>query len=209
VARNIGPKCRVCRRVGVKLFLKGTRCDTAKCPMEKEARPPGQHGAKRVRMTDFGIHFREIQRAKKMYGVLQRQFARYYTEAERQPGNTGDHLVQGLERRLDNFVYRLRFGLSRDHARQLILHGHFRVNGKKVTIPSVLVEAGDVIEASKKEKSKKLVADAFAIRRVIEAPSWLKVTEEPALSGLVVQLPTVRELQVPLESQLIVEYMSR
>jgi small subunit ribosomal protein S4 len=177
--------------------------------MEKEARPPGQHGAKRVRMTDFGIHFREVQRAKKMYGVLQRQFARYYKEAERQPGNTGDHLVQGLERRLDNVVYRMRLALSRDHARQLILHGHFRVNGKKVTIPSALVDAGDVIEASKREKSRKIVADAFAIRRVIEAPSWLKVTEEPVLQGLVVQLPTVRELQVPLESQLIVEYMSR
>ena len=209
MARLIGAKCRVCRRVGVKLFLKGTRCDTAKCPMEKEARPPGQHGAKRVRMTDFGIHFREVQRAKKMYGVLQRQFARYYKEAERQPGNTGDHLVQGLERRLDNVVYRMRLALSRDHARQLILHGHFRVNGKKVTIPSALVDAGDVIEASKREKSRKIVADAFAIRRVIEAPSWLKVTEEPVLQGLVVQLPTVRELQVPLESQLIVEYMSR
>jgi len=193
----------------VKLFLKGTRCDTAKCPIEREARPPGQHGAKRVRMTDFGIHFREVQRAKRLYGVLQRQFARYYREAERQPGNTGDHLVQGLERRLDNVVYRLRFALSRDHARQLILHGHFRVNGKKITIPSALVAAGDIIEAAKKDKSKKIVADAFAIRRVIECPSWLKVAEEPVLSGMVVQLPTVRELQVPLESQLIVEYMSR
>ncbi len=209
MARLLGPKCRICRRVGVKLFLKGTRCDTAKCPMEKEARPPGQHGAKRVRMTDFGIHFREVQRAKKMYGVLQRQFARYYREAERQPGNTGDHLVQGLERRLDNVVYRMRLALSRDHARQLILHGHFRVNGKKVTIPSSLVSAGDIVEAAKKDKSRKLVADAFAIRRVIECPSWLKVTEEPVLQGLVVQLPTVKELQVPLESQLIVEYMSR
>ena len=209
MARTLGPKCRICRRVGVKLFLKGTRCDTAKCPMEKEARPPGQHGAKRVRMTDFGIHFREVQRAKKMYGVLQRQFARYYREAERQPGNTGDHLVQGLERRLDNVVYRMRLALSRDHARQLILHGHFRVNGKKVTIPSSLVSAGDIVEAAKKDKSRKLVADAFAIRRVIECPSWLKVTEEPVLQGLVVQLPTVKELQVPLESQLIVEYMSR
>jgi len=209
VARLVGPKCRICRRVGVKLFLKGTRCDTAKCPMEKEARPPGQHGAKRVRMTDFGIHFREVQRAKRMYGVLQRQFARYYREAERQPGNTGDHLVQALERRIDNVVYRLRFALSRDHARQLILHGHFRVNGRKLAIPSALVEAGDVIETSKREKSRKQVKDAYAIRRTLDLPSWLKVTEEPNLQGLVVQLPTVRELQVPLESQLIVEYMSR
>jgi small subunit ribosomal protein S4 len=209
VARVLGPKCRICRRVGVKLFLKGTRCDSAKCPMEKEARPPGQHGAKRVRMTDYGIHFREVQRAKRMYGVLQRQFARYYREAEKQPGNTGDHLVQALERRLDNVVYRLRFSLSRDHGRQLILHGHFRVNGKKVTIPSSLVDAGDLIEAAKREKSQKQVKDSFAIRKVLELPSWLKVTEEPVLQGLVVQLPAVRELQVPLESQLIVEYMSR
>jgi len=209
VARVLGPKCRICRRVGIKLFLKGTRCDTAKCPMEKEARPPGQHGAKRVRMTDYGTHFREVQRAKRMYGVLQRQFARYYREAERQPGNTGDHLVQALERRLDNVVYRLRFALSRDHARQLILHGHFRVNGKKVTIPSALVAAGDLVEAAKREKSQKQVKESYAVRRVLELPSWLKVTEEPVLQGLVVQLPAVRELQVPLESQLIVEYMSR
>lgn len=209
MARVLGPKCRICRRVGIKLFLKGTRCDSAKCPMEKEARPPGQHGAKRVRMTDYGIHFREVQRAKRMYGVLQRQFARYYREAEKQPGNTGDHLVQALERRLDNVVYRLRFSLSRDHARQLILHGHFRVNGKKVTIPSSLVDAGDLVEAAKREKSQKQVKDSYAIRRVLELPSWLKVTEEPVLQGLVVQLPAVRELQVPLESQLIVEYMSR
>src|SRR3990172_7833683 len=142
----IGPKCRLCRRAGMKLFLKGTRCDTAKCPMEKEGRPPGQHGAKRLRLTDFGIHLREVQRAKKTYGVLQRQFARYYAAAERQPGNTGDHLLQILERRLDNVVYRCRFALSRDHARQLVLHGHFRVNGRKTTVPSLLLDAGDVVE---------------------------------------------------------------
>jgi small subunit ribosomal protein S4 len=209
VARIIGPKCRICRRAGIKLYLKATRCDTAKCPMEKEARPPGQHGAKRVRLTDFGIHLREVQRAKKMYGVLQRQFSRYYREAERQPGNTGDHLVQTLERRFDNVVYRLRFALSRDHARQLILHGHFRLNGRKVHIPSTLLAAGDAVEVAKREKSQKIVKDAFALRRVLELPSWLKVTEEPAFVGSVVTLPAMDKLQVPLESQLIVEYMSR
>jgi small subunit ribosomal protein S4 len=177
--------------------------------MEKEGRPPGQHGAKRMRLTDFGIHLREVQRAKKMYGLLQRQFARYYAEAERQPGNTGDHLVQMLERRLDNVVYRLRFALSRDHARQLILHGHFRVNGKKVSVPSALLGPGDSVEAAKREKSQKIVKDAFALRKVLELPSWLKVVEEPVLQGSVVQLPALGELQVPLESQLIVEYMSR
>ncbi len=209
MARLIGPKCRVCRRAGLKLFLKSTRCDTAKCPMEKEGRPPGQHGAKRMRLTDFGIHLREVQRAKKMYGLLQRQFARYYAEAERQPGNTGDHLVQMLERRLDNVVYRLRFALSRDHARQLILHGHFRVNGRKVSVPSALLGPGDNVEAAKREKSQKIVKDAYAPRKILELPSWLKVVEEPVLQGSVVQLPALGELQVPLESQLIVEYMSR
>ncbi len=209
MARLIGPKCRICRRAGLKLFLKSTRCDTAKCPMEKEGRPPGQHGAKRLRLTDFGIHLREVQRAKKMYGVLQRQFSRYYREAERQPGNTGDHLVQILERRLDNVVYRLRFALSRDHARQLVLHGHFRVNGRKVTVPSTLLDSGDVVETATREKSKKIVKEAFTQRRVLELPSWLKVVEEPVLQGSVVQRPALGELQVPLESQLIVEYMSR
>lgn len=205
----IGPKCRLCRRAGMKLFLKGTRCDTAKCPMEKEGRPPGQHGAKRLRLTDYGIHMREVQRAKRLYGVLHRQFARYYREAALQPGNTGDHLMQVLERRLDNVVYRLRFAMSRDHARQLILHGHFRVNGRKVRIPSAQVGAGDKIEPAAREKSRKIIQEAYAIRKVLDLPSWLKVTEEPTFVGTVVQLPTPVELQVPLESQLIVEYMGR
>lgn len=208
MARVLGPKCRVCRRMAVKLFLKGTRCDTAKCPIEKEGRPPGQHGEKRVRLTDFGVHLREVQRCKKMYGILQRQFRRYYDTAVRQPGNTGDMLMQILERRLDSVVYRLRFGHSRSHARQLILHGHFLVNGKKASVPSEFVSAGDVVEPAKKVKSQKIVKEAYALRKTVELPSWLKVEEEP-LRGTVVQLPTAAELAVPLESQLIVEYMSR
>jgi len=208
VARIVGPKCRICRRMAMKLFLKGTRCETAKCPMEKEGRPPGQHGEKRIRLTDFGIHMREVQRAKKMYGVLQRQFRRYYDEATRLPGNTGDVLIRMLERRLDNVVYRMRLAISRDHARQLILHGHFRVNGRKVTVPSQLVDAGDAVEPAKKEKSQKIVKDAYALKKNTELPSWLKVDEEP-LRGIVVSLPAPGEAAVPLESQLIVEYMSR
>jgi small subunit ribosomal protein S4 len=129
MARITGAKCRVCRRLGTKLFLKGTRCDTPKCPIEKENKPPGVHGAKRIRLTEFGIHLREVQRAKKMYGVMQKQFRRYYDEAIAKPGNTGEYLMQTLERRLDNVVYRLRMGASRPQARQLILHGHIRVNG--------------------------------------------------------------------------------
>jgi len=208
MARIVGAKCRICRRLGTKLFLKGTRCDTPKCPIEKENKPPGVHGAKRIRLTEFGIHLREVQRAKKMYGVMQRQFRRYYDEAIAKPGNTGDYLVQILERRLDNVVYRLRMGASRSQARQLILHGHIRVNGKKVSIPSYQVDAGDVIEAAKREKSQKLVKESLLNKKDQEIPSWLKLAEEQA-TGTVVTLPTAQELQVPVESQLIVEYMSR
>lgn len=208
MARITGAKCRICRRLGTKLFLKGTRCDTPKCPIEKENKPPGVHGAKRVRLTEFGIHLREVQRAKKMYGVMQRQFRRYYDEAIAKPGNTGEYLMQILERRLDNVVYRLRMGSSRPQARQMILHGHIRVNGKKVSIPSYQVDAGDVIEASKKDKSKKIVKEALLNKKDQEIPSWLKLAEEQGM-GTVVTLPTAQELQVPVESQLIVEYMSR
>ncbi len=192
----------------MKLFLKGTRCDTAKCPMEKDGKPPGQHAEKRVRLTDFGIHAREVQRAKRMYGVLQRQFTRYYDEAAARPGNTGEFLLQELERRLDNVIYRLRFAISRDHARQLVLHGHIRLNNKKVNVPSVSVKAGDSITVAKREKSQKIVKDAYALRKAMELPSWLKVSEEP-FTGTVVNVPSVGELQVPIDAQLIVEYMSR
>jgi small subunit ribosomal protein S4 len=208
MARIVGAKCRICRRLGTKLFLKGTRCDTPKCPIEKENKPPGVHGAKRVRLTEFGIHLREVQRAKKMYGVMQRQFRRYYDEAIAKPGNTGEYLMQILERRLDNVVYRLRMGSSRAPARQMILHGHIRVNGKKVSIPSYQVDAGDVIEPSKKERSLKIVKEALLNKNDQDIPSWLKLAEEQS-TGTVVTLPTAQELQVPVESQLIVEYMSR
>ena len=208
MARITGAKCRICRRLGTKLFLKGTRCDSPKCPVEKENKPPGVHGAKRVRLTEFGIHLREVQRAKKMYGVMQRQFRRYYDEAIAKPGNTGEYLMQILERRLDNVVYRLRMGSSRPQARQIILHGHIRVNGKKVSIPSYQVDAGDVIESSKKDKSKKIIKEALLNKKDQQIPSWLKLAEEQA-TGTVVTLPTAQELQVPVESQLIVEYMSR
>jgi small subunit ribosomal protein S4 len=209
MARITGAKCRICRRLGTKLFLKGTRCDTPKCPIEKENKPPGQHGAKRIRLTEYGIHLREVQRAKKMYGVLQRQFRRYYEEASSKPGNTGDYLIQTLERRLDNVVYRLRMGASRSQARQMVLHGHIRVNGRKVSIPSFQVDAGDVIEPAKRERSQKLVKESMGLKKDVQIPSWLKLAEEPAAQGTVVSLPTSQELQVPIESQLIVEYMSR
>lgn len=208
MARITGAKCRICRRLGSKLFLKGTRCDTPKCPIEKDNKPPGQHGAKRVRLTEYGVHMREVQRAKKMYGLMHRQFRRLFDDAAAQPGNTGEHLVQMLERRLDNVVYRLRMGASRAHARQIILHGHVRVNGKKVSIPSALVKAGDVIEPVKRERSVKIFKESMAAKKDVGIPSWLKLLEEQN-QGTVVSLPTSAELQMPVESQLIVEYMSR
>lgn len=208
MARLTGAKCRICRRLGTKLFLKGTRCDLPKCPVEKENCSPGQHGAKRRRLTEYGIHLREVQRAKKMYGVMHRQFRRYFNEAVAKPGNSGEVLVQTLERRLDNVVYRLRMGVSRAHARQIILHGHIRVNGRKNTVPSYPVKAGDVIEPARRERSQKIVRDSLAARKDFPLPSWLKLAEDPP-QGKVAALPTAAELQMPLESQLIVEYMSR
>ncbi len=208
MARLIGAKCKVCRRLGTKLFLKGVRCDTAKCPIEKENRVPGQHGAKRLRLTEYGVHLREVQRAKKMYGLMHRQFRRYFDAAVSQPGNSGEVLMQMLERRLDNVVYRLRMGTSRANARQAILHGHIRVNGRKVTVPSYLVSAGDTIAPAGREKSVKRAKEALQAKKDIEIPSWLKLLEDPP-QGTVVVLPTGSELQVPLESQLVVEFMSR
>jgi len=208
MARITGAKCRICRRLGTKLFLKGNRCDGPKCPIEKDNKPPGQHGAKRIRLTEYGIHLREVQRAKKMYGVMQRQFRRYYNEAIAKPGNTGEFLVQTLERRLDNVVYRLRMGTSRSHARQIILHGHIRVKGKKVPIPSYQAEAGDQIEPARREKSLKIIKESLLGKKDVQIPSWLKLSEETA-NGMVVTLPTPSELQVPLETQLVVEFMSR
>lgn len=208
MAKAVGPKCRVCRRNGVKLFLKGTRCETAKCPMEKEAQPPGMTKRRRPRLTEYGLHLREVQRVKKHYGLMYRQFRRYFEEAARQPGNTGDHLIQSLETRLDAVLYRLRLSTSRSHGRQLILHGHVLVNGKKVTIPSMPVKAGDVIEPGKTERSRKAFQEAYAMRKDVPLPSWLKVDEEP-LRGTVLQLPGLGELQMAFEPRLVVEYMAR
>ncbi len=208
MARIIGAKCRVCRRLGTKLFIKGTRCDTPKCPVDKKNKPPGQHGAKRIRLTEYGVHLREVQRAKKMYGVMQRQFRRYYEEAVSRPGNSGEILMQLLECRLDNVIYRLRLGLSRSHARQIILHGHVRVNGRKVSIPSYRVKAGDVIEPAKRERSVKILKEALSQKKDQDLPSWLKLAEEYT-QGTVVSLPAGDELKAPVEPQLVVEYMSR
>ena len=208
MARIIGPKCRICRRLGVKLFLKGARCESVKCAVEKRAKVPGQHGDKRARHTDFGIHLRESQRAKKQYGLLDRQFKRYFDEAVRQPGNTGEHFLVLLERRLDNVVYRLGFASSRAQARQMVGHGHICVNGRRVTIPSYWVEPGDLVTPTARERSLKLVTEAFEQKKGTDVPSWLSRRESP-LEGKVVQIPARADIAVPLDEQLIVEYCSR
>ncbi len=208
MARMIDPDCKLCRREGVKLFLKGTRCDTPKCAIERRAKPPGQHGDRRIRMTDFGLHLRETQKAKRAYGVLQRQFTRYFDVALSMPGNTGENLLILLERRLDNVIFRLGFATSRSQARQFIRHGHITVNGRRVTIPSYGVKAGDVISPIGHDRSKKVVAECLKISNKDNVPSWLKLQESPA-QGTVVQIPTRSEVVVPLNEQLIIEFMSR
>jgi len=208
MARILGPKCRICRRLGVKLFLKGIRCETSKCALDRREKPPGQHGDKRSRMTDYGLHLRETQRAKKQYGMLTRQFKRFFAEAAREPGNTGELFLILLERRLDNVVFRLGFAPSRAQARQVVTHGHVRVNGRRSTIPSYWVRAGDVITPAPKERSKKLLTEALAARKGADLPSWLARKEAP-LEGRVVQIPKRSDLSVALDEQMIVEFASR
>lgn len=207
MARITGAKCRVCRRLGTKLFLKGFRCFTKKCPIERRTKPPGQHGARRLRMTDYGTHQRELQRAKKLYGLTQRPFTRLFTEAQRMPGDTGDNLVVLLERRLDNIVLRLNFAASRAQARQLIVHGHINVNGRRSRSPGQLLEAGDTIAPRPVEQTKKVVQAAME-NALPEAatPSWLKVEEGP--KGVVLQLPGRKDLSVPFDPLMVVEFMS-
>lgn len=208
MARMTDPDCKLCRREGAKLFLKGTRCDTPKCAMERRPKPPGQHGERRVRMTDYGLHMRETQKAKRTYGVLQRQFTRYFETAAQMPGNTGENLLVLLERRLDNVCFRLGFATSRSQARQFIRHGHVTINGKRVTIPSYGVVAGDVVAPRAHDRSRKAVAECLKISNKDNVPSWLKLNQDPA-TGTVVQIPTRSEVQVPLHEQLIVEFASR
>jgi small subunit ribosomal protein S4 len=208
MARYTDASCRLCRREGMKLYLKGERCYTDKCAINKRNYAPGQHGQRRSKPTEYGIQLREKQKAKRVYGILERQFAKYFEMAERQRGITGDNLLQILETRLDNAVYRMGFASSRKEGRQLVLHGHFTVNGHKVDIPSFLVSEGDVItakESSKKSEKFKEVLEATASKIV---PQWLEVDSEN-LTGKVVSLPTREDIDIPIEDHLIVELYSR
>ncbi len=209
MARYSGPVCRLCRREGMKLFLKGERCYTEKCPVEKRNFPPGQHGKRRAaKLAGYGLQLREKQRLKRIYGVLEDQFRLYFESAERQRGITGEILLQLLERRLDNVVYRLGLATSRPQARELVRHGHFAVNGRKVDIPSFLVKAGDTIVV--KARSQKNVTIQHAMEEVKGrgVPEWLQL--QPAqFEGRIVSLPTRAQINLPIQEQLIVELYSK
>ncbi|NOQ96261.1 MAG: 30S ribosomal protein S4 [Desulfobacterales bacterium] len=209
MARYSEAACRLCRRENVKLFLKGDRCYTDKCAFERRSYPPGQHGQRRGRkISDYGIQLREKQKVKRIYGVLEKQFRKYYTRADRQKGITGTNLLILLERRLDNIVYRMGFASSRNQARQLVRHNHFTVNGRKVNIPSYQVKIGDVIEVREKSRKSPFILEAMetVVRR--EMPSWLEV-DGSNFRGIVKEFPNREELTMPINEQLIVELYSK
>lgn len=206
MARYTGPSCRQCRREGMKLYLKGERCYTDKCAITRRGSAPGQHGARRVKLSNYGIQLREKQKVKRYYGVLETQFRNYYELAEKQAGITGENLLTILERRLDNVVFRLGFASSRKEARQLVRHGHFTLNGHKANIPSMLVKAGDVIEV--KEKSSSSPKFKELREKAVTTPKWLEADMEN-LKGKVVAMPTREDIDLPIEEHLIVELYSR
>jgi small subunit ribosomal protein S4 len=192
----------------MKLFLKGSRCDTPKCGIERRDSPPGMHIVRRGKLTDYGVHLREKQKVKHYYGVLERQFRTYFAEAERSRGNTGETLMSLLERRLDNIVHRLGFGLSRAQARQLVRHGHMTVNGRRVDIPSYLVKAGDVIRVKNRKNSLQAV-QANLSEHQRDVPDFLSRFEGPIPEGRVVRLPESLDVSIPVQTQLIIELCSK
>ena len=209
MARYIGPVCRLCRREGMKLFLKGERCYTDKCAIEKRNVPPGQHGrSRRAKMVGYGVQLREKQKVKRTYGVLENQFRRYFEAADRQKGITGQLLLQMLERRLDNVVYRLGFATSRPQARQLVRHGHFAVNGKKVDVPSYSVRLGDVVAVRAPSAENPAIQHAMEEVKGRGIPEWL-LFDPAARSGRISSLPTREQINLPAQEQLIVELYSK
>jgi small subunit ribosomal protein S4 len=208
MARYTGPKCRQCRRAGEKLYLKGPRCETAKCAVAKRDVPPGPRTWRRGRPSDYSRRLREKQKLKQHYGVLERQFRRYFAKAARSKGNTGKTLLVELERRLDSVVYRLGIARSRSEARMLVGHGHIRVNGRKVTIPSAPVGPGDEITVTERDEIRSSVKESVEVSRWRQVPSWLALDEQ-SLTGRVLEMPKREELLVPIQEQLIVELCSR
>jgi small subunit ribosomal protein S4 len=209
MARYVGPVCRLCRREGMKLFLKGERCYTEKCAIEKRNFPPGQHGkTRKAKLVGYGVQLREKQKVKRIYGVLEDQFRRYFEAAERQRGITGETLLQLLERRLDNVIYRLGLATSRPQARQLVRHGHFTVNGRKVDVPSYSVRVGEVIGVRESSRNTPSILHAIEEVKGRGIPEWLSF-DANALNGRVGSLPTREQINLPVQEQLIVELYSK
>jgi small subunit ribosomal protein S4 len=208
LARYINSVCRLCRREALKLFLKGERCYTDKCAIERRNYPPGQHGQGRPKFSEYAVQLREKQKVKRMYGVLERQFRRYFEMSERSRGITGETLLQFLERRLDNMVYRMGFATSRSEGRQLVRHGHFAVNGRKVNIPSALLKPGDVVSVREKSRTMGRIVEALAQAEHRGAPEWLEVDREQ-FSARVKTLPVRADLTMPINEKLIIELYSK
>lgn len=209
MARNTGAVCRKCRREGMKLFLKGGRCDTSKCAFDRRQTPPGMHGMKRGKPTDYAIHLREKQKVKNFYGVLEKQFRRYFDMADRSKGNTGTVLMSLLERRLDNVVFRLGFSLSRSMARQWVAHGHILVNDRFVNVASYLVRPGDVVTVKKNENSQKAIKNCLAETSGRAVSEFLVRTDDTNPRGVVMRMPLPEDVSIIVQSSLIVELCSK
>ena len=209
MARYTGPVCRICRRHGTKLFLKGTKCLTEKCPVSRRPFPPGQHGQGRSKLSDYGIQLREKQKVKRMYGMLERQFRRYFSVAQKAKGVTGQQLLEMLERRLDNVCYRLGFATSRREGRQMVAHRALTVNGRPVNIPSYQVKVGDVIQIAPQRKGQAARAkESLERTKTRPVPAWLQVEAE-GLKGVVVRAPAREDVGASIQEQLIVELYSK
>ncbi|BBD07141.1 30S ribosomal protein S4 [Desulfovibrio ferrophilus] len=208
MARYTGAKCRLCRREGQKLFLKGDRCYTDKCAYERRPYVPGQHGRRRSKVTDYAVQLREKQKVRRMYGVLEKQFRAYYQQADLKKGVTGHNLLALLEMRLDNVIYRLGFANSRDQARQLVRHGIFMMNGHRVNVPSMQVKEGDVITVREESKKVPVIQEAQEVIARRGCPDWLEV-DGSALKGEIKSRPVREDIQFPINEQLIVELYSK
>jgi len=208
MARYRGSVCRLCRREGSKLFLKGDRCFSEKCSVDRRAYPPGVHGQGRTRFSDFGVQLREKQKVKRMYGLLEKQFRQTFDRASSMKGRSGENLLILLERRLDNVVFRMGYATSRSEARQLVRHGHFRVNGRRVSTPSMLVKPGWAIGLRERSKKVERITAALEALEGRSVPQWLEIDKE-SMEGTVKQLPVREDISLPVDEQLIVELYSR
>ncbi|MCW1713710.1 MULTISPECIES: 30S ribosomal protein S4 [Synergistaceae] len=208
MSRYTGPVCRLCRAEGTKLFLKGDRCYTEKCGLTKRNSRPGQHGTRRGKMSEYGLRLREKQKLRRFYGLNETQFSTIYEKASNLPGQTGHNFLQLLERRIDNVVYRLGFGVSRSQARQLVAHGHFTVNGRKLDIPSALLKPGDVVAVAEGSREVVLLKENSEAAAVRSIPAWLSFSPD-SMTGNVLTVPIREQIEVPVNEQLVVEFYAR